>query len=90
MNVKDFGLIYAGAQKNMSCAGVATVIVRKDVLGHVSHPSRRCSTSTHIPGHSIFQHASGLRHHVMNRVLNFPERRRHGNGKTNIKSALTL
>ncbi|OGJ89647.1 MAG: phosphoserine transaminase [Candidatus Raymondbacteria bacterium RifOxyA12_full_50_37] len=33
ITVSDFGLIYAGAQKNMGPAGVVTVIVRKDLLG---------------------------------------------------------
>lgn len=33
INVKDFGLIYAGAQKNIAPAGVTIVIVRKDLLG---------------------------------------------------------
>lgn len=32
-DVKDFGLIYAGAQKNMGPAGLTIVIVRKDLLG---------------------------------------------------------
>jgi phosphoserine aminotransferase len=32
-NVKDFGVIYAGAQKNIGPAGVTLVIVRKDLLG---------------------------------------------------------
>ena len=32
VNVDDFGMIYAGAQKNLGPAGVAVVIVRKDLL----------------------------------------------------------
>jgi phosphoserine aminotransferase len=32
-NVADFGLIYAGAQKNMGPAGVTLVIVKDDILG---------------------------------------------------------
>jgi phosphoserine aminotransferase len=32
-NVEDFGLIYAGAQKNIGPAGVTIVIVRKDLVG---------------------------------------------------------
>ena len=31
-DVSKFGVIYAGAQKNISCAGVTVVIVRKDLL----------------------------------------------------------
>ncbi|KAM6959399.1 phosphoserine aminotransferase [Aplochiton taeniatus] len=34
VDVSKFGLIYAGAQKNVGCAGVTVVIVRKDLLGH--------------------------------------------------------
>jgi phosphoserine aminotransferase len=33
-DVSKFGLIYAGAQKNIGPAGVALVIVREDLLGH--------------------------------------------------------
>lgn len=36
VDVSQFGLIYAGAQKNMGPAGVTVVIVRKDILGKVS------------------------------------------------------
>ena len=32
INVADFGLIYAGAQKNMGIAGMAVVIIRKDLI----------------------------------------------------------
>ena len=33
INVADFGLIYAGAQKNMGPAGVTLVIIKDDILG---------------------------------------------------------
>ncbi len=33
INVNDFGLIYAGAQKNIAPAGVTIVIVKKELLG---------------------------------------------------------
>ena len=33
-NVEDFGLIWAGAQKNVGPAGVTIVIVRDDLIGH--------------------------------------------------------
>ena len=35
MDVSKYGLIYGGAQKNLSCAGVAFVVVREDLLGMV-------------------------------------------------------
>ncbi|MGH2622992.1 MAG: 3-phosphoserine/phosphohydroxythreonine transaminase [Sphingobacterium sp.] len=34
INVSDYDLIYAGAQKNMGPAGVTLVIVKDDLLGH--------------------------------------------------------
>ncbi|KAM4615906.1 phosphoserine aminotransferase [Polymixia lowei] len=36
VDVSKFGLIFAGAQKNIGCAGVTVVIVREDLLGHAS------------------------------------------------------
>lgn len=36
LEFKDFGLIYAGAQKNMGPAGVNLVVVNKNILGKVS------------------------------------------------------
>jgi len=34
VNVADYGVIYAGAQKNIGPAGLTIVIVREDLLGH--------------------------------------------------------
>lgn len=34
IDVSKFGVIYAGTQKNMGPAGMAVVIVRKDLMGH--------------------------------------------------------
>jgi phosphoserine aminotransferase len=34
INVSDFGVIYAGAQKNIGPAGLAIVIVREDLIGN--------------------------------------------------------
>ena len=36
VDVKKFGLIYAGAQKNIAPAGLTIVIVRKDLLGNAA------------------------------------------------------
>jgi len=35
IDVSKFGLIYAGAQKNMGCAGLTVVIVREDIITEV-------------------------------------------------------
>jgi len=34
LDVRQFGVVYAGAQKNIGPAGITLVIVRKDLLGH--------------------------------------------------------
>ena len=36
INVRDYGLIYAGAQKNIGPAGLTIVIVRRDLMGHAT------------------------------------------------------
>ncbi|HQW11982.1 MAG TPA: 3-phosphoserine/phosphohydroxythreonine transaminase [Saprospiraceae bacterium] len=38
VDYNQFGLIYAGAQKNMGVAGTTLVVVRKDLLGKVKRP----------------------------------------------------
>ncbi len=38
LNVSDFGLIFAGAQKNIANAGLTLVIVRKNWLEHIDNP----------------------------------------------------
>ena len=55
IDVSQFDMIYAGAQKNMGPAGVALVIVKKDVLGRTSRtiPSM-LSYQTHIENGSMF------------------------------------
>jgi phosphoserine aminotransferase len=37
LDIRRFGVIYAGAQKNLGISGLALVIVREDLLGH-AHP----------------------------------------------------
>ena len=38
VDVRKYGMIYGGAQKNVGTAGVTFVIVRKDLLGKVNRP----------------------------------------------------
>ncbi|MBK7872134.1 MAG: 3-phosphoserine/phosphohydroxythreonine transaminase [Saprospiraceae bacterium] len=55
IDVQKFGLIYAGAQKNMGPAGVTLVIVRKDLIGKSGRtlPSM-LDYQTHIEGESLY------------------------------------
>jgi phosphoserine aminotransferase len=55
VDVSKFGLIYAGAQKNMGPAGVTVVIVKEDILGKVSrHIPSMMDYRVHIKGESMF------------------------------------
>jgi len=55
INVADFGLIYAGAQKNMGPAGVTLVIVKDDILGKSGRKiSAMFNYQTQIEGGSMY------------------------------------
>ena len=55
LDMEQFGLIYAGAQKNMGPAGTTLVIVRKDLLGKVERTiPTMLDYNTHIKKNSSF------------------------------------
>ena len=55
IDIKKYGLIYGGAQKNVGPAGVTFVIVREDILGKVSrYIPTMLDYRTHIPEGSMF------------------------------------
>jgi len=55
LDVNRFGIIYAGAQKNMGPAGTTLVIVRKDMLGKVAREiPTMLDYRTHIKKNSSF------------------------------------
>lgn len=55
VDVSKYGLIYGGAQKNLSMAGVTFVIVKEDLLGHVSRPiPTMLDYRTHVKKGSMF------------------------------------
>ena len=55
VDVKRFGLIYAGAQKNLGPAGTTLVIIRKDMLGKVQRAiPTMLDYNTHINKNSSF------------------------------------
>jgi len=55
IDISKFGIIYAGAQKNMGPAGVTLVIVRKDLLGKVNRQlTSMLNYETHIGKNSAF------------------------------------
>ena len=55
IDVSKYGLIYGGAQKNLSMAGVTFVIVKEDLLGKVSRPiPTMLDYRTHVSKGSMF------------------------------------
>ena len=55
IDVSKYGLIYGGAQKNLSMAGVTFVIVKDELLGHVSRPiPTMIDYRTHVDKGSMF------------------------------------
>ena len=55
IDVSKYNIIYGGAQKNLSMAGVTFVIVKDDCLGKVSRPiPTMLDYRTHIKGGSMF------------------------------------
>ncbi len=55
IDVSKYGMIYGGAQKNLSMAGVTFVIVKEDLLGKVSRPiPTMLDYRTHVKKGSMF------------------------------------
>ena len=55
VDVSKYGLIYGGAQKNLSMAGVTFVIVKDEILGHVSRAiPTMLDYRTHVDKGSMF------------------------------------
>ena len=70
VNVSDFGMIYGGAQKNISCAGVTVSIIRKDLLGKVDRNiPTMLNLQTHIDAPKMFNPPPVFAVYVMNRTL---------------------
>ncbi len=55
LDVKKYAMIYGGAQKNLSMAGVTFIIVRTDILGKVTRPiPTMIDYRTHVNKGSMF------------------------------------
>ncbi|MGI6320373.1 MAG: 3-phosphoserine/phosphohydroxythreonine transaminase [Bacteroidales bacterium] len=75
VDVKKYGIIYGGAQKNVGPGGVTFVIVRKDILGKVSrHLPSMIDYNTHIKDGSMFNTPPVFPVYVMNETLKWVKR----------------
>ena len=74
MNVSDFGLIYAGAQKNMGPAGVTLVIIRDNLVGkNYRELPTMLNYETHIKTDSMFNTPPVFSVFVVNETLKWLE-----------------
>ena len=72
LDFNPFGLIYAGAQKNMGPAGVTMVIIRDDILGKADrHIPTMLDYRTHIDKGSAFNTPPVSAIFVVNRTLSW-------------------
>ncbi len=70
LNVSKFGLIYAGAQKNLGPSGVTVVILRDDVLGMCKEGlPTMCMYSTHVEKDSLFNTGPTYSIYILREVL---------------------
>ena len=70
VNVSDFGLIYAGAQKNMGPAGVTLVIIRDDLVGkNYRDIPTMLNYETHVKKDSMFNTPPVFSVFVVNETL---------------------
>ena len=70
IDVSQFGLIYAGAQKNIGPAGVTLVIIREDILGAINRKNpAMMNYKTHIEKNSMFNTPPVMAIYAVNRSL---------------------
>ena len=73
-DMNKFGVVYAGAQKNLGPSGVTLVIVRKDLLGKVDRPlPTMLDYRTHIDNGSMFNTPPAFGIFVLDLVLEWLE-----------------
>ncbi|WP_409304554.1 3-phosphoserine/phosphohydroxythreonine transaminase [Peribacillus sp. SCS-155] len=69
INVNDFGLIYAGAQKNLGPSGVTVVIIRKDLIQENKQLPTMLSYYTHAKNNSLYNTPPTLAIYLLSLVL---------------------
>jgi len=74
IDVSKFGLIYAGAQKNMGPAGVTCVIIRKDLMGKApANTPTMLDYKVHVENNSCYNTCPVTSIFVMHEVLKWVE-----------------
>jgi phosphoserine aminotransferase len=75
INFNPFGLVYAGAQKNLGPAGLAVIIIRDDMLERSRGDLPDIlSYRTHVDKNSLYNTPSCFATYMMNKVLKWVEK----------------
>jgi len=70
MDYSKFGVIFAGAQKNLGPAGLAVVVIREDLLGHAMEQTPKLlNYDIYSQKHSLANTNNTFAIYVINRVL---------------------
>ncbi len=74
-DVSKFGIIYAGAQKNLGPAGVTIVIIRNDLVGkHGKNTPTMLRYETHVEKNSLFNTPPSYAIYIVGLVLEWLEK----------------
>jgi len=91
LDVSKFGLLYAGAQKNLGPAGVTVVIIREDLITEtpLAGTPTMLNYKTHVDGESMYNTPPCYAIYVVGKVLNWIEKNggAEGMGKRNREKA---
>ena len=91
LDVTKFGLLYAGAQKNLGPAGVTVVIIREDLITEtpLAGTPTMLTYKTHVDGESMYNTPPCYAIYVVGKVLNWIEKNggAEGMGKRNHEKA---
>ena len=91
LDVTKFGLLYAGAQKNLGPAGVTVVIIRDDLITETPLPGTptMLTYKTHVDGESMYNTPPCYAIYVVGKVLGWIEKNggAEGMGKRNHEKA---
>jgi len=71
IDVSKFGLIYAGAQKNLGPSGVTVVIIRKDLIQDNEHLPTMLNYATHVTSNSLYNTPPTLAIYLLSLVLDW-------------------
>ena len=75
VDICDFGMIYAGAQKNIGPSGITVIVIKKDLLESAGSKTNYLNYMTHAKGNSLYNTPCTFATYVMGEVLKWMKAR---------------